>query len=244
MKARDYNLEAHDQTTHRYAYEFDYLMHGFMIRAFKPFFVEGKALELGCYQGAFTKRLTAEFNDLTVVDASAKLIELARGQVPNDVQFINSRFEDAELPGQFKSIFLIHTLEHLDEPVVVLEKIKSWLAPGGRLFLATPNANAPSRQIAVKMGLITHNAAVTEAEWEHGHRATYTLDTLEHEVKSSGLQTIHRGGIFFKPFANFQFDELLNSQIITSDYIEGCYQLGMHYPDLCASIFNICTTND
>ena len=29
------------------------------------------------------------------------------------------------------------------------------------------------------MGLITHNAAVTPAEAEHGHRCTYTLDTLE-----------------------------------------------------------------
>lgn len=42
-----------------------------------------------------------------------------------------------------------------------------WLSDKGRFFLVCPNANAPSRQIAVKMGLITHNNAITPAEEAH-----------------------------------------------------------------------------
>jgi len=111
---------------------------------------------------------------------------------------------------------------------------------GGRLFLACPNANAPSRQIAVKMGLISHNAAVTPAEEAHGHRCTYSLDTLERDAVAAGLKVLHRSGVFFKALANFQWDKLLQTDIVTPEYMEGCYKLGQQYPDLCSSIFLVC----
>ena len=134
----------------------------------------------------------------------------------------------------------MHTLEHLDNPKEILEKVYSWLSENGVLYLVCPNANAPSRQIAVKMGLIESNTSVTESERIHGHRKTYNLDTLEGEILSTGLKVIHRGGIFFKALANFQFDKLMSSDIISKGYLDGCYKLGMNYPDLCASIYLIC----
>jgi hypothetical protein len=122
----------------------------------------------------------------------------------------------------------------------VLRRIDGWLSDRGRLFIVVPNANAPSRQIAVQMGLIAHNHAVTEAEREHGHRKTYSLDTLEHDALAASLRIIHRGGVFFKPLANYQFDKLMGGDVISDEYLEGCYRLGMHYPDLCASIYVVC----
>jgi 2-polyprenyl-3-methyl-5-hydroxy-6-metoxy-1,4-benzoquinol methylase len=136
---------------------------------------------------------------------------------------------------------MTHVLEHLDNPVFVLKRInEEWLMATGRLFLTCPNANAPSRQIAVKMGLISHNSAVTQAESEHGHKTTYSLDTLERDVRSAGLNVIHRSGIFFKALANFQWDKLLSTDIVSPEFLEGCYQLGQQYPDLCSSIFLVC----
>jgi hypothetical protein len=88
--------------------------------------------------------------------------------------------------------------------------------------------------------LISHNAAVTSAEVEHGHRCTYTLDTLERDAVAAGLNVVCRSGIFFKALANYQWDKLLQTDIISNEYLEGCYQLGQHYPDLCASIFMLC----
>jgi hypothetical protein len=90
------------------------------------------------------------------------------------------------------------------------------------------------------MGLITHNSSVTLAEAEHGHRITYTLDTLERDAKAGELNIIYRSGIFFKALANFQWDQLLNTDIISKEYLDGCFQLGQQYPDLCSSIFLIC----
>ncbi len=243
---RDYNAETQDAVNHQYAYSFDFdVMHPYMIRSFEPFFIKGSLLELGSYRGDFTKRLMPYFDEVTCVEASDDAIGEAKRKLGGQVKFVNSTFEKAVLPGRYDNIVMTHVLEHLDDPVLVLRRINDeWLAEGGRLFLVCPNANAPSRQIAVKMGLITHNTAVTPAEAEHGHRRTYALDTLERDAIAAGLNVIHRSGIFFKALANFQWDRLLETDIISREYLDGCYKLGQQYPDLCSSIFLMCERGD
>ena len=90
------------------------------------------------------------------------------------------------------------------------------------------------------MGLISNNSAITPSEEKHGHRITYSLDILERDASLSGLKIIHRSGIFFKALANFQWDQLLKTDIISKEYLDGCYSLGQQYPDLCSSIYLIC----
>lgn len=237
---RDYNAEVKDQADHKYAYGFDYIMHQFMMRTFLLFEPEGNVLEMGSYHGAFTKVITDHFFDVTVIEASDECIAIAKKNLPSSVKFIHATFEEARLSTTFENIFLLHTLEHLDSPTELLKKAKSWLSDKGKFFIVCPNANAPSRQIAVKMGLIPFNTAITPAEKEHGHRNTFTLDTLEQQAREAGLRIHHRGGIFFKGLANFQLDKAIETGIISKEYLEGCYQLGMVYPDLCSSIYLIC----
>jgi 2-polyprenyl-3-methyl-5-hydroxy-6-metoxy-1,4-benzoquinol methylase len=239
---RDYNKEMRDTPDHKYAYNFDFdVMHPFMVKSFEPFFKSGSLLELGSFKGAFTKRLLPYFEDITCVEASEEAIDQAKSVYGSRVKFVHSLFEDAQLSRKYDNIVLTHVLEHLDNPIAVMKRInQEWLSDHGRFFLVCPNANAPSRQIAVKMGLIAHNTAITPAELEHGHRITYTLDTMERDARAAGLKVVHRSGIFFKALANFQWDRLLNTDIISKEYLEGCYQLGQVYPDLCSSIFIMC----
>ena len=243
---RNFDRELDNTQGHRYAYNFDLdIMHRFMIQAFVPFFRTGNLLELGSYKGDFTARLLPYFNDITCVEASAEAISEAVKRTGSKVQIVNALFEEVSLEKRFDNIILTHVLEHLDDPVKLLVRINNdWLSDGGRLFIACPNANAPSRQIAVKMGLISHNTAITEDEAAHGHRITYTLNTLERDAGAAGLKVVQRSGIFFKAFANFQWDRLLETDIISDDYLEGCYKLGQQYPELCASIFLLCEKGD
>ncbi len=238
---RDYNKEYKDNDR-KYFYGFDIdVMHPYMLKAFSPFFKEGNLLELGSFKGEFTKRLLSLFHDITCVEASDEAVIEARTMLGASVKIHNCLFEDLTLSEKYSNIILTHVLEHIDNPVALLKKINDeWLSDNGRFFLVCPNANAPSRQIAVKMGLITHNSAVTPAEKEHGHVITYTLDTLERDAKAAGLKVIHRSGIFFKALANFQWDRLLQTDIISQPYLDGCYELGQQYPDLCSSIFLMC----
>jgi len=238
--------DANNSAAEKYAYSFDFdVMHPYMIRSFEPFYREGSLLELGSYQGQFTTRFLEHFDDITCVEASSEAVEAAKSKLGDRVEYVNALFEDVVLPRRYDNIVLTHVLEHLDDPVRVLKRINDeWLTENGRFFLVCPNANAPSRQIAVKMGLITHNAAVTPAEAEHGHRRTYSLDTLEQHATAAGLKVVHRSGIFFKALANFQWDRLLNTDIVSKEYLEGCYKLGQIYPDLSASVFLMCERGD
>jgi 2-polyprenyl-3-methyl-5-hydroxy-6-metoxy-1,4-benzoquinol methylase len=239
---RDYNKELKDTADHKYAYGFDLdVMHPFMLKSFIPFFRNGNLLELGSFKGDFTRRLIPYFADITCIEASEEAIAIARQEFGGNIKFVHSLFETAQLPTKYDNIILTHVLEHVDDPLLILKRINNdWLSEQGRFFLVCPNANAPSRQIAVKMGLISHNTAVTSAEDKHGHRRTYTLDTLERDAKAAGLNVVHRSGIFFKALANFQWDRLLKTDIVSPEYLEGCYELGQQYPDLCSSIFLMC----
>ncbi len=240
--SRNYDRESQDALGHKYAYTFDLdVMHPFMLRSFAPFFVPGSALELGSFRGDFTRRLAAHFSDITCVEASPEAVSAARTALGSAISFVEGTFETVALGRTFDNIVLTHVLEHLDDPVGVLTRVnREWLSASGRLFLVCPNANAASRQIAVRMGLITHHAAITPAEREHGHRITYSLDTLERDASAAGLRVVHRSGIFFKALANFQWDRLLATDIISAEYLDGCYQLGHLYPDLCSSIYLVC----
>lgn len=244
-RQRDYDKELQDQRhaeNQKYTYSFDFdVMHPLMVRSFAPFFKLGNLLELGSCNGVFTELFLPHFDDITCVEASREAADEARTRLGDRVEVINDMFEHIQLDAVYPNIVMTHVLEHLDDPVEILRRVNDeWLSDDGRFFLVCPNANAPSRQIAVKMGLISHNSAVTPAEAEHGHRCTYTLDTLERDAAAAGLKVIHRSGIFFKALANFQWDRLLQTDIVSPEYLEGCYALGQQYPDLCSSIFLVC----
>lgn len=241
---RDYDKESKNNKDKKYAYNFDFdIMHPYMLKAFEPFIKEGTALELGCFQGAFTERIAERFPEITCVEASGEAIDISKEKLKkySHIHFVNSTFEEAKLEMKYDNIFLTHVLEHIDDRIGLLKKIKEeWLSEDGVLFVACPNANAPSRQIAVKMGLIESNESVTVAEREHGHRVTYSLNTLESDIRKAELNIIHKSGIFFKALANFQWDRLLETDIISKEYLDGCYSLGQQYPELCSSIYCVC----
>jgi 2-polyprenyl-3-methyl-5-hydroxy-6-metoxy-1,4-benzoquinol methylase len=239
---RNYTQETRDNAERKYGYSFDYdVLHHYMIKAFEPLVRPGNILELGSFEGRFTERLLGLFQHITCVEASGEAAEKARVALGERITAHEGLFESIQLEEKFDNIVLTHVLEHVDDAVGVLRRINDeWLSDTGRLFLVCPNANAPSRQIAVKMGLISHNAAITPGEAQHGHHRTYSLDTLERDAVAGGLRVVQRSGIFFKALANFQWDKILNTDVISKEYLDGCYALGQIYPDLCSSIFLLC----
>lgn len=239
---RNFNKEFSDNKNRKYAYNFDFdIMHNYMIKSLKPFFKGEEILEIGSYKGEFTKKLLPHFKLIECVEPSDEAIRIAKKELSGNITFHNVQIENLKLKKKFKTIVITHVLEHIDNPVEMLNSLKKkFLSDDGRILIVCPNANAPSRQIAVKMGIIPNNSSITEGERLHGHKITYSLDTLERDAVKSGLNVTFRSGIFFKALANFQWDKLINTDIISEEYLEGCYKLGQIYPDLCSSIFIVC----
>ena len=227
-------VEAYDESP------FDGRMRGYMLRTLAPYLHGGNALQVGCYQGDLTVLLEQHYASLTVVDAAQRFLDRTRRRLTRPATFHCSLFETLRLEARFDAVFLVHVLEHVIDPVAVLGKIRDLLTEDGLAFIVVPNAAAASRQLAVKMGLIEHNAALTPADLKHGHRRVYQLDTLEADARRARLALAASGGIFFKPLANFQFDRLAGGDVISEDYMEACYQLGFRYPELTASVYAVC----
>lgn len=68
------------------------------------------------------------------IDASA---EAAAHEAGHD--FFRGRIEDFETDRRFDVIFLLNLIEHVDDPVAVLAKVRGLLRPGGRVLVKTPN---------------------------------------------------------------------------------------------------------
>ena len=240
---RNHNQEYQDNQARKYSYDFDAVIRRYLLRTLERHFVrDGSVLELGCYRGDMTEQILEYFPTITVVEAASELAEIVRQRFPGRVDVVTGTFEDAQLDRRYDNVFLVHTLEHLDDPIAVLARIRQWLSPSGRLFVAVPNATALSRQIAVKMGLIEYNAAVTSAEAQHGHRRTYSMDVLLSELRRAGYRIEDHGGILVKPLANFQFDRALAQGIVDEAYLQACHELARTYPELSASLFAVCSS--
>ena len=223
----------------KYYYNFDYLMHNYIINTFKKNFYKKNCLELGSGYGNFTKLLSKYFKDITIIEGSIKSIKFIKKLKIPKLKIINQDLEKINFFLKYDNIFLIHTLEHLKYRKKFLNRLKRNLTKNGKLFIACPNANAASRQIAVQMGLIKKETTVTKSEKNHGHHVTYNLNSLRREVKSAGLNIIDSGGVFFKPLANFQIDISIKENIINQKFLDACFKIGFKYPDMCSSIFVI-----
>src|ERR687888_447053 len=76
MITRDYNAEYKDGAR-KYAYRFDTVLRGYIMRTLDPFLPPGKALEMGCYTGDVTELIAARYADVTVIEASEELVAAA-----------------------------------------------------------------------------------------------------------------------------------------------------------------------
>jgi SAM-dependent methyltransferase len=92
-----------------------------------------RVLEIGCGTGQLTRSLVARHLRVTAIEPGRNLIALAR-QVAPGVEFVNCRFEDAELPEPFAAVFCASAFHWLD-PDVSWRKVARSLAPGGVLAL-------------------------------------------------------------------------------------------------------------
>ena len=68
------------------------------------------------------------------IDGSAQAAAIAAGH-----DFFLGRIEDFETTRRFDVILMLNLIEHVDDPVAVLAKVRDLLKPGGRILVKTPN---------------------------------------------------------------------------------------------------------
>ena len=100
-------------------------------------------------------------------------------------------------PGSFDAVTLWHVLEHLDDPRSALERIRSWLAPGGGVLIGVPNLDS----LQARLG---------GARWYHldvpRHRTHFTARGLHQLLANQGftVRRAHQLVLEHNPFGMWQ----------------------------------------
>jgi 2-polyprenyl-3-methyl-5-hydroxy-6-metoxy-1,4-benzoquinol methylase len=142
-------------------------------------------------------------------------------------------FEEFEPPRRFHGIVMARALEHLEEPVALLTKMRNWLEPGGRLHVVVPNATSLHRRVGVAMGLLDRPDALSERDVKYGHRRVYDAKLLREHLTLAGWTVERLTGIFLKPLSNAQM------AAFAPDLLEAFFEVGHELPDYCAELYVI-----
>jgi ubiquinone/menaquinone biosynthesis C-methylase UbiE len=97
----------------------------------------GEVLEIGCGTGQLTRSLLARGLRVTALEPGDQLIAIAGENLEDacDVEFVNARLEDMQLPRErYQAVFSASAI-HWADPDLSWRKIADVLAPGGTLAL-------------------------------------------------------------------------------------------------------------
>ncbi len=106
---------------------------------------QGKVVDVGCGSGGFLATLRDLGWSVRGVEPDPEAARLARQL--HGLPVITGTLEDAGLPdGSVDAITLSHVIEHVYDPVSLLEQCYRLLRAGGRLVAVTPNINSSWHQ--------------------------------------------------------------------------------------------------
>lgn len=98
----------------------------------------GRLLEIGCASGHFLGACKRRGFDVTGVEVGAEIARAARERF--GVEVTVAPVEELELPAaNFDVICAWHVVEHVPEPLAIVQRLARALRPGGWLFVEVPN---------------------------------------------------------------------------------------------------------
>lgn len=212
-----------------YAYDNNIILNWYPRRIMALCTREQTLLELGVGHGFSTNHFSQFFSEHTVIDGSASVINQFKSQYPDSrAEIVEGYFETFDTDKRFDLIVMGFVLEHVEDPQVILQKFKRYLAPGGRCFVAVPNGESLHRRFGHEAGLLDDMMALGQGDLELGHMRSYSVQTLTAELEAAGYQVVRKEGIFLKPFTTGQLKELN----LSADIVAAMCTVGIDYPEL------------
>ena len=125
-----------------------------------------RVADMACGEGYGAAVLAGRAADVVGVDANPEAHEHARlrYRAPN-LRFERSLIEDFEAGAPWDAIVFLQTVEHVERPRQLLERFGSLLAPGGVIYVSTPNRLTLAPPGAEKSGNPWHVREYTPAEY-------------------------------------------------------------------------------
>lgn len=113
-----------------------------------------RVLDVGCASGDISVELALSGFNVHGIDFEPVRLQQAQKlaeKYGQSVRFTNESFDDLESKESYDGILLGEVIEHFYEPHKTLNRVAKLLAPGGKVFITTPNM--PSLRNRLKFGL-------------------------------------------------------------------------------------------
>lgn len=141
----------------------------------KSSLVNKKVLDFGSGNGGFLKLARNISKEVLGVELEKAIIPYYKEEkisLENSIDNINNKFD---------IITSFHVIEHIKEPLIILEKLKNLLVDDGRLIIEVPNANDV-------LLTIYENEAFSNFTYWSCHLYLYTQHTLTLLSKQAGFE--------------------------------------------------------
>lgn len=190
-------------------------------------------LELGLGHGHTALIFNKFFRRHVVIEGSSVVIDLFKTKNKSlTIEIIESYFENFSTTEKFDAIVMGFVLEHIDDPGIVLDRFRQYLAPDGRLFVAVPNAKSLNRRLGVELGIINDIYDLNENDIAQGHQRQFCRATLKRFLGDHGFEVVWEEGIYLKPLPLGLLQQLPRFH----DNLQAMLKVGIDFPDLCVGL--------
>jgi 2-polyprenyl-3-methyl-5-hydroxy-6-metoxy-1,4-benzoquinol methylase len=148
-----------------------------------------RLLDIGCDTGVFLRAAREEFGVAPIgIDVSAKAVAAARQE---GIEAYQTLLEEA--PAQLTGLPLItaiDVIEHVPDPGAFLRQVRSRLAPGGVLYLETPNIRSAVYALGRASSRVMAGSAMIQRLFPPQHVQYFTPPSLNWLSKEAGLEVV------------------------------------------------------
>lgn len=209
------------------------ILHWYPKRILTRFNFVDSLLELGLGHG-FTAELFAKAcRRHVIVDGASVVIDQFKQAHPDFTGELVLDYFETYTPEEFFDVIVMgFVLEHVDDPDLILRRYRQFLKPGGKVYVAVPNAKSLNRRLGLELGLIDDIYSLNANDLALGHKRQYCLDTLREALRNAGYRITHEEGIYLKPLPLATLKTLPDF----GANLEAMCKVGIEFPELCVGL--------
>lgn len=208
----------------------------FIVERCMPFMKGADVLDMGYVDEMWTDAIIRQGWRSHIVEGSESHIAHARERFEenNDVTIHHAMFEDFTPDRLYNTIIAGDILRYITEPVIFLDRLRTWLVPGGRLIVTIPNSKSLHRRIGSLLNMESHPDEANKRDIEVGNLRSYDRYSLRHEILQAGLNIQEIRGCFLKPLSSLQIESWDNA------LLRAFLEIGDELEDYAWFIYAIC----
>lgn len=170
----------------------------------------GRILDIGCGNGRLLYVAMQDGWQVKGLELSADMAAFAREKLGADI-IVGNFLEvnpGADDVGGYDAVVLRHVIEHLPDSLGAMEKIRSFLKPGGYLLLEMPNIESMTKKwsrFVVGMGLYQRRFG---EDFMAGHCNEFCRKSMEYLANKTGFQLVRWESYSSKPLTNWFYNRV------------------------------------